>query len=319
MAGVGTKIIVDCDPGHDDAVAIVFAARHFDLLAVTTVYGNASVENTTRNALAILELAGINAPVASGCAEPLAAPALHTREMHGKTGLDGANIPPPTHSTIETHAVDLIIALAEQHRGELVVAAIGPSTNLALALKREPRLRSWLRGVTIMGGSPTLGTVTPVAEFNVHADPEAATVVFESGIPIRMVGYNVTRQTGFDRDDIARLKVSGRKTAAVVADLMSFYLGKQERVFGLQVAPMHDVCALVPYVAPDLIRAVEASVMVELAGTHTRGMTVCDLRSVRPGAAGAMKGVAEPNARVAVEARSRPLIDLVIDTVLAYD
>src|SRR5215203_4928442 len=220
MAGVRTKIIVDCDPGHDDAVAILFAARHFDLLAVTTVYGNSSVENTTRNALAILELTGIDAPVAAGCAEPLVALALHTREMHGKTGLDGANIPPPTHSAIETHAVDLIIALAEQHRGELVVAAIGPSTNLALALKREPRLRSWLREVTIMGGSTSLGNITPVAEFNVHADPEAASVVFESGIPIRMVGYNVTRQTGFDRDNVARLKGSGRKVAALVSDLM---------------------------------------------------------------------------------------------------
>src|SRR3954466_3174747 len=108
MAGVRTKIIVDCDPGHDDAVAILFAARHFDLLAVTTVYGNASVENTTRNALAILELTGIDAPVAAGCAEPLVAPALHTREMHGKTGLDGANLPTPTRSAIETHAVDLM-------------------------------------------------------------------------------------------------------------------------------------------------------------------------------------------------------------------
>src|SRR5215203_164291 len=318
MAGVRSKIIVDCDPGHDDAVALLFAARHFDLLAVTTVYGNSSLENTTRNALAILELAGINAPVASGCAEPLAAPALHTREMHSKTGLDGANIPPPTHSAIETHAVDLIIALAEQHRGELMVAAIGPSTNLALALKREPRLRSWLREVTIMGGSTTLGTVTPVAEFNIHADPEAAAVVFESGIPIRIVGYNVTRQIGFERDDIARLKASGRKSAAVIADLMSFYLTQQERVFGLQVAPMHDVCALVPYIDPSLIRTVETSVKVELAGTHTRGMTVCDMRFVRPGMGAALKGVVDPNARVAVEAQSRPLINLVIDAVLAY-
>ena len=144
---------------------------------MTTVFGNASVENTTRNALAILELAGIDAPVALGCSEPLIAPAAHTRAMHGKTGLDGADIPAPTRSAIETHAVDLIIALAEQHRGELVVAAIGPNTNLALALKREPRLRLWLREVTIMGGSATLGTVTPVAEFNIHADPEAAAVL----------------------------------------------------------------------------------------------------------------------------------------------
>ena len=318
MTGARTKILVDCDPGHDDAVAILFAARHFDLLAVTTVHGNAPLADTTRNALAILDLAGIDVPVAAGRAEPLAAAPVHASEIHGKTGLDGADIPAPTRSAIGTHAVDLIIGLAERHRGELVVALIGPSTNLALALKREPRLRSWLREITIMGGSTSLGNITPVAEFNVHADPEGASVVFESGIPIQMVGYNVTRQTGFDRADLARLKGCGRKVATAVADLMAFYLGRQERMFGLQVAPMHDVCALVPYVDPDLIRTVETSVRVELAGTHTRGMTVCDLRSVRPGAGSAMKGVAAPNARVAVEAQSRALIDLVLAAVLAY-
>jgi len=319
MAGVRTKLIIDCDPGHDDAVALLFAARHFDVLAVTTVFGNASVENTTCNALTILELAGIDAPVAPGCVEPLIGPAARTREMHGKTGLDGADIPGPTRPAIETHAVDLLIALAEQHRGELVVAAIGPNTNLALALKREPRLRLWLREVTIMGGSATLGTVTPVAEFNIHADPEAAAVVFESGIPIRMVGYDVTRQIGFDRDDLARLRESGRRTAAVIADLMSFSLTQQERVFGLPVAPVHDVCALVPSVDASLIRTVKTSVKVELTGTFTRGMTVCDLRSIRTGADAGLDGVRSPNARVAVEARSRPLINLVIETILAYD
>ena len=170
-----------------------------------------------------------------------------------------------------------------------------------------------------MGGSTGVGTVTPVAESNVHADPEAAAVVFESGIPIRMVGYNVTRQIGFDRHDIAGLKASGRKTAAVIADLMSFYLEKQERVFGLPVAPVHDVCALVPFVDASLIRTVKTSVKVELTGTFTRGMTVCDLRSIRPGADAGLDGVMGPNARVAVEARSRPLMDLVIEAILAYD
>ena len=146
------------------------------------------------------------------------------------------------------HAVDLIIELASRHRGELVVALIGPQTNFAVALKREPRLKEWVREVTIMGGSTCLGNITPVAEFNVSCDPEAASVVFESGIPIRMVGYNVTRQTGFDAGDLARLKASGRKMASVIGDLMGFYLAGQNRVFGLSVAPMHDVCAIVPYV-----------------------------------------------------------------------
>ena len=216
------------------------------------------------------------------------------------------------------HAVDLIIELASRHRGELVVALIGPETNFAVALKREPRLKEWVREVTIMGGSAGLGNITPVAEFNVSCDPEAASVVFESGIPIRMVGYNVTRQTGFDAGDLARLKASGRKMASVIGDLMGFYLAGQNRVFGLSVAPMHDVCAIVPYVAPGLIRYVETSVKVELAGVYTRGMTVCDLRGLRPDAPAYIRPAEAATTKVALEADSRPLIDLVVDAVLGF-
>jgi inosine-uridine nucleoside N-ribohydrolase len=313
------KILIDCDPGHDDAVAILFANRHLDLLAVTTVHGNNSLVNTTRNALAIIELAGIDVPVAAGCSEPLVQRAVHIGHIHGKTGLDGADIPAPTRRPVETHAVDLIIELASRHRGELVVALIGPETNLAMALRREPRLKQWVREVTIMGGSTTLGNITPVAEFNIHCDPEAASVVFESGIPIRMVGYNVTRQTGFGRGDLERMRVSGRKMAALIGDLMDFYLAGQNRNFGLSVAPMHDVCALVPYVTPDLIRYIETSVTIELAGVYTRGMTVCDLRGVRSGAATGTRRAGPATTKVAMEADSRPLIDLIIDTVLSFD
>src|SRR4051794_5032406 len=312
------KILIDCDPGHDDAVALLFAARHLDLVAVTTVHGNNSLANTTRNALAVLELAGIDVPVAAGCAEPLVQPPAQRGHIHGKTGLDGADIPPPTRRPIDSHAVDLIIDLASRHRGELVVALIGPQTNFTVALRREPRLKDWVREVTIMGGSAGLGNVTPVAEFNIHCDPEAASVVFESGIPIRMVGYNVTRQTGFDAGDIERLRASGRKVAGVIGDLMEFYLAGQNRVFSLSVAPVHDVCAVVPYVAPELIRYVETSVKVELAGTYTRGMTVCDLRGLRPGATTDIRPAVSATTKVAVEADSRPLIDLVVDTVLSF-
>src|SRR3954452_7618384 len=263
-----TKILIDCDPGHDDAVALLFAARHLDLVAVTTVHGNNSLANTTRNALAVLELAEIDVPVAAGCSEPLVQGPGHAGHIHGKTGLDGADIPAPTRSPIEMHAVDLIIETASRHRGELVVALIGPQTNFAVALRREPRLKDWVREVTIMGGSTGIGNMTPVAEFNIHCDPEAAAVVFESGIPIRMVGYNLTRRTGFDANDLARLKAGGRKMASVIGDLMAFYLAGQNRTFGLSVAPMHDVCAIVPYVAPELIDYVETSVHVELAGRY---------------------------------------------------
>jgi inosine-uridine nucleoside N-ribohydrolase len=313
------KILIDCDPGHDDAVAILFAARHLELLAVTTVHGNSSLANTTRNALAILELAGIDVPVAAGCSEPLVQAPAQSGSLHGKTGLDGADIAAPTRRPIGAHAVDLIIEIASRYRGELVVALIGPQTNFAVALKREPRLKQWVREVTIMGGSATFGNVTPAAESNVHSDPEAASVVFESGVPIRMAGYNLTRQTGFDRGDVERLRASGRRVAAVIGDLMAFYLEGQNRTFGLSVAPVHDVCALVPYVAPYLIRYVETSVKVELTGIHTRGMTICDLRGVRPGAPTDIRSAEPARTKVAMEADSRPLIDLVIDTVLGYD
>ena len=169
-----------------------------------------------------------------------------------------------------------------------------------------------------MGGSTTIGNITPAAEFNIYADPEATAAVFACGAPIWMVGYNVTRQTGFTQPEIDRLRAGGGgRTAAVIADLMQFYLDGQKRVFGLDIAPMHDVCAVFPFVRPDLLTFVEAAVEVELAGRLTRGMTVCDLRNKRAGGTGAIQEARRPNARVAVASDARPLIAEVIDVVLA--
>jgi inosine-uridine nucleoside N-ribohydrolase len=313
-----TKLLLDCDPGHDDAVALLFAARHFELVGITTVHGNSALENTTRNALALLELAGLDVPVAQGCAGPLVGSATYAPSIHGKSGLDGATLPPPARRTLAAHAVDFIIAQAERHRGELVVAVVGPQTNLALALRREPRLAHWLREITVMGGSTTTGNVTPAAEFNIYCDPEAAQAVFASGVPIRMVGLNVTRRTGFSSADVERLRQSGRRVAAVLADLLAFYLARQREAFGLDLAPMHDVCAIVPYAFPDLIRYGETVVRVELAGALTRGMTVCDLRTLRPDTRLPARLAPGPNAQVALEADSRLLIDRVIETILSY-
>lgn len=310
------KILIDCDPGHDDAVAILFAARHLDLIGVTTVHGNNTVENTTRNALAVLELAGLDIPLAMGCSEPLAQRRAASAAVHGKGGLDGAELPVPLRRPLDVHAVDFIIDMAGRHRGELVLATIGPETNVALALRREPRLRSWLREITVMGGSTGAGNVTPAAEFNMHCDPEAAWAVFSSGIPIRMIGLNVTRRTGFTQADVDRLRSSQRKVASVIADLMTFYLARQRERHGLDMAPMHDVCAIVPYVDTSLIDYADLHVEIELSGAHTRGMTLCDLR---PKPLAAFNDRPAPNARVAVDAKSRQLIDRVLDALLAYD
>ena len=167
-----TKILIDCDPGHDDAVAILYAARHLDLIGITTCHGNNTIENVTRNALSILTLADLDIPVAMGCSAPVAGPPVQPASSHGKSGLDGTDLPEPDRSPIAQHAVDFILEAASRHRGELVLAVIGPATNVALAMKREPRL-AWLREITVLGGSTHSGNITPAAEFNVWADPEA--------------------------------------------------------------------------------------------------------------------------------------------------
>jgi purine nucleosidase len=310
-----TKILIDCDPGHDDAVAILFAARHLDLVGVTTVHGNNTVENTTRNALAIMELAEIDVPLAMGCAGPLAQKRVGVAPVHGKGGLEGVDLPVPKRQPVGVHAVDFIIETASRYRGELVLATIGPETNVAMALTREPRLASWLREITVMGGSTGAGNITAAAEFNIYCDPEAAWTVFQCGVPIRMVGLNVTRRTGFSQTDINAMKASGRKVASVIADLMAFYLASQRERFGIEVAPMHDVCAIVPYADEALLEYVHTRVEVELTGTHTRGATLCDLRPVRLSAPGDQP----PNAQVATNANSRDLIGRVIETLLSYD
>lgn len=311
-----TKILIDCDPGHDDAVAILYAARHLDLVGVTTCHGNNTIDNVTRNALSVLTLGGIAAPLAQGCADPLVGRQHAMVNSHGATGLDGADMPPPDREPVSAHAVDFLIETARAHRDELVLAVTGPATNVALAIKREPRFAGWLREITVMGGSTALGNITPVAEFNVWCDPEAASVLFACGAPIRMAGYNVTSVTGTNEADIARL-LAGPRVARHVGELLSFYLARQRERLGFDIAPMHDVCAIVPHVEPALIEYRRCHVAVELNGRLTRGMTVCDLRTLtEAGRAGRRVGAA--NAEVAIRTEARRLIDHVLATLLSY-
>ena len=304
------KLLIDCDPGHDDAVAILIGYRHFELKAITTVHGNSALENTTGNALAVLELAGItDVPVAMGAAGPLVGAATHAAHVHGKSGLDGHEFPPPTTRPISDHAVDLIIETARQYQSALVLAVIGPATNIALALRKEPRLVQWVKEVTVMGGSAGGGNITPAAEFNTFCDPEAAAAVFGAGWPVRMVGYDITRTVGIGPGQIAALRQSGKRTATAIADLLQFYLDRQVERFGIGIAPMHDACALLPLLDPASMDYVETRVEVELAGRYTRGMTVCDLRGSAPEA---------PNVRLAVKPDRERLVGQMIDTVLSY-
>lgn len=317
------KVLIDCDPGHDDAAAILYAAQHLDLVGISTVYGNQNVESTTRNALKVCELGGLDVPVALGASRPWVAEPRHLTEAHGKTGLDGADLPEPSREPIAQGAVDLILEQAHKHQGELILTAVGPLTNVATALQTEPKLTSWFKAISIMGGSTSYGNVTPVAEFNIHADPEAAHAVFRSGVPLYMCGLNVTRQVGVTRRDIRKLRETGRHVASTFADLFEFYLGRLEVVFGLDSASLHDACALMPFIDDSLITYKALHVDVELASGLTRGMTVCDLRYAGSvdgaviGGGGIQSG-RQPNVNVALEVDHDRARKDVLDTLCCY-
>lgn len=313
-----TRYIIDCDPGHDDAMAILYAAKHLDVVGLTTVAGNSSLENSTRNALAICTLAGLKLPVVPGLDRALIEPPLDGAYVHGATGVDGAELPAPGYDALSRHAVDFIIETAKASPGELSLIAIGPLSNVALALRLEPKLAGWLKSIAIMGGSTTSGNRTPYAEFNIVCDPEAAAIVFDAGVPLSMVGLNVTRQAGIAERHIARLRQGGGRVSSVMADLLAFYLAKMQERYGTPTAAMHDPCAVIPLVRPGLITFQALPVHIELGDGPLRGMTACDSRPMRrdhdqPGAS------RPANCDVAVAVDGDACVDAVIDTILGYD
>lgn len=311
-----THYILDCDPGHDDAVALLMAGRYLDLVGVTTVFGNSTVENTTRNALAILDAAGLgHIPVAAGADKPLAGKTHSAEAVHGKSGLDGANFPASQNHAIAMSAPEFIAEQAERY-GDLVVIAVAPETNVALALQQYPGIKNRISGISIMGGSTSFGNATAAAEFNVFADPEAAAVVFASGIPITMSGLNVTARFGLDRDQLNRLSNNGTLVAHELAGALGFYLGRQDVMYERQFAPLHDVCAVLPFSHPGLIEYEPMHVVVECEGRFTRGMTLCDLRGIVAGEGVEMSQ--PPNARVAVKVDEDVIKTLILDTLCEF-
>jgi len=315
-----TKAIIDCDPGHDDAVAILLAARHFDLLGVTTVGGNAPVWRVTENALRVLELIGRpEVPVARGAAGPILGSLPRAGErVHGATGLDGAELPRGSNRVITKGAVEFLVETVMGNPGTVVIAT-GPLTNLALAMRVEPRLAKSIARLSIMGGSATWGNVTAAAEFNAWADPEAAHIVFSSGARITMCGLDLTRQAAVGPETIARFRAVGTHTAEVVADLLEHYRAAAERVYGTPAVPLHDPCAVAALAAPELFEVTPAHVAVELRGEETRGMTVVDRRFLGAEAAEQRRaaGAPEPNCRLATRVDAEGLFRLVEEALAA--
>ena len=293
--------ILDCDTGHDDAMAILLAGRLLDLKGVTAVHGNAPVENTTVNACKILELAGLERiPVAMGAARPRRRRLSHAPGVHGATGMDGPDLPEPSIRPVAETAPAFIARMAAETEG-LHLVATGPLTNIAAALEASGgRLASRIAGIALMGGSIGQGNASAVAEFNVWADPEAADLVFRSGAPIRMVGLNVTRQVTAAPERVAAIRALGTATARAAADLLEFFGGKLRRRYGLAGASMHDPLAVAALADPEVLRFEAMRVEIELSGAHAYGMTVCDFRHLAPEAHG--HGAA---ARAALRAQRR--------------
>ena len=277
-----TPVILDVDPGHDDAVAIMLAcgAPELDLLAVTTVAGNVSLEKTTRNALRILSLLErSDVPVAAGAAAPLVRPLRTAEDIHGESGLEGAEFPEASFECDARGATELIATAIEGSPEPVTLIPVGPLTNVALFLREHPELKDRMARISLMGGSIGLGNTTPAAEFNVYVDPEAAREVFESGLPITMSGLDVTHRAGAGPSERERLGSLGR-VGNVVAELLEFFAATHESIYGFDAPPLHDAVAVAAVLEPALLMTRPMRVEVECESELTRGETVCDYYGV---------------------------------------
>lgn len=297
-------LILDCDPGHDDALAILLAARRAELVAVTAVSGNAPLEKTLRNALLTVQIAGIDVEVHAGAAKPLLGEARHAPYIHGQTGLDGPELPPLTRSASDVPAVRAILDAAER-RDDLWLVAVGPLTNVALALSVEPALAQRLKGISIMGGAFGPGNTTATAEFNIWADPEAAQMVFESGADLVMAGLDVTHQFRMTDERVAQLRAADGQVAEFAADLLTYFSAAYLKHTGVAGGgPLHDPCAVLAVTDPELFTSARRRVAIETTGRLTRGMTVVDRR-------GGLAG--EPNATVLEAIDDAAAFELLLD------
>lgn len=306
-----TKIILDVDPGHDDAVAILLAAKHasLDLLGITVVAGNQVLEKTLQNALNVCGFADINVPVYGGMAKPLIREQIIADNIHGETGLDGPEFAEINRKAEKQHAVDFIIEECLKYEKELVLIPTGPLTNIATALIKEPRIKRGIKEIVLLGGAYGLGNFTPAAEFNIFVDPEAAHVVFESGLPVTMIGIDLTHQAKADEAVVERIGKINNPVATLVVELLDFFKSTYKQVYDIDAPPLHDVCAVAHVIDPSLIETKEMRVDIDISGGICYGRTVCDFYGVT--------GL-KSNARVAIKLDKDRFWNLLIDTLEKY-
>jgi pyrimidine-specific ribonucleoside hydrolase len=276
---VAAPLVIDCDPGVDDAIAILLAlaSPELELLALTTVAGNLPLETTTRNALRVLALAGReDIPVAAGAARPLVVPRWRDAAVvHGADGLGGAPAPESRAAVVPMHAVDLLAEVLERSTEPVLLAPVGPLTNVALLAALRPELLPRLGPVAMMGGSDGHGNKTPAAEFNIWFDPESAARTFDSGLDLTMVGLNVTHKAMLTEADVESVRAAG-PIGAVAAAMLDHYLDWHGRYRGIRNVPVHDALAVATLIRPELVTTIDALVTVDTTAGPARGMTLVD-------------------------------------------
>ena len=303
---MATPIVLDCDPGHDDAIALLLAlaSPELELLGVTTTYGNQTVEKTTANALRVLELAGrTEVPVARGAAEPLARPLAVAAHVHGESGLDGPALPPPSLAPVSDDAVDWMSAAVADAPGPVTLVPTGPLTNIARYLHEHGT--DGVERIVLMGGAIAEGNMTPAAEFNVWADPEAAQTVLDAPLDVTMIGLDVTHKAVTGPDVQRRLRDAG-SIGVFVAELVDFFTVYHRETYGWDGAPIHDAVAVAHVLRPGLVETELRNVEVERDSELCRGRTVVD-RWFRTGRA--------PNAHVGIELDTEAFFGLLVERI----
>lgn len=307
------KIIIDCDPGHDDVVAIILAARNpkLDLLGITTVNGNQTLEKVTRNALNVCQLLDINVPVCKGLAGPIVrdAPPVEER-VHGDSGLDGPVFAPLTRELDSRHAVDFIIEIVMGSGEPVTLVPTGPLSNIAMAMRKEPRILDNIDEIVLMGGAYQHGNVTPAAEFNIYADAEAAHVVFSCGRPVVMMGLDLTRQALCYPGIVDRMAKVDTKAGKLFVDLMKFFCMTQKRTFGWEGGPLHDPTTIAYLIDPSCIETKEMYTEIDIAGGQSHGRTNCDYFNLTDKV---------KNTKVAVKLDVEKFWNIVEDSLKLYD
>ena len=272
------NIVLDCDPGHDDAVAILLAGKNpnLNLLGISVVAGNQTIEKTARNALNVATYLGIYVPICIGCEFPMVRERVICAAIHGESGLDGFEFPNYGDGFDKRHGVQLIID-SVMNNEKVTIVATGPLTNVAMAIKMEPRILKRLDEIVIMGGSVDNGNTSPAAEFNIMCDPEAAHVVFSSGVTVRMVGLNVTRKVLVTPEVVNRMEKINNKASDMFVKLMRVFNENQRKTFGVSAGPLHDPATIASIIDKDLIKWQKMNVVIDISHGPSYGRTNCDV------------------------------------------